>query len=58
MLAECHPNYEGACLDEDSSDYDCEGGSGDGPDYTGIVTVIGGDPYDLDRDDDGIGGDE
>ena len=29
----CDPSYEGACLDPNSSDYDCEGGSGDGPDY-------------------------
>jgi hypothetical protein len=50
---ECDPNYAGACLDPDSSDYDCEGGSGDGPDYTGIVEVVGDDPYDLDRDGDG-----
>ena len=51
---ECDPNYAGACLDPNSSDYDCEGGSGDGPDYTGIVEVVGDDPYDLDRDGDGI----
>jgi hypothetical protein len=49
----CDPNYEGACLDPNSPDYDCEGGSGDGPDYTGPVTVIGDDPFDLDRDGDG-----
>jgi hypothetical protein len=49
---DCDPNYEGACLDPSSSDYDCEGGSGDGPDYTGPVTVVGDDPYDLNRDDD------
>lgn len=49
----CHPSYEGACLDPNSYDYDCEGGMGDGPDYTGEVTVVGGDPFDLDRDGDG-----
>jgi hypothetical protein len=49
----CHPNYQGACLDPDSADYDCQGGSGDGPDYTGPVRVVGADPYDLDRDGDG-----
>lgn len=37
------------------SDYDCEGGSGDGPGYTGPVTVVGSDDYDLDRDGDGRG---
>jgi hypothetical protein len=53
--AKCDPNYEGACLDPSSSDYDCEGGSGDGPDYTGTVRVVGDDPFGLDRDRDGIG---
>jgi hypothetical protein len=49
----CHSSYEGACLDRNSYDYDCEGGSGDGPDYTGAVRVVGDDPFDLDRDGDG-----
>jgi hypothetical protein len=49
----CDPNYEGACLDPNSPDYDCEGGSGDGPDYTGPVQVVGDDPFGLDRDGDG-----
>lgn len=52
---ECDPNYEGACLDPKASDYDCEGGSGDGPDYTGEVTVVGVDEFGLDADGDGIG---
>jgi hypothetical protein len=52
--ANCDPNYEGACLDPSSSDYDCEGGSGDGPDYTGAVRSVGSDPFDLDRDGDGV----
>jgi hypothetical protein len=51
----CDPNYSGACLDPAASDYDCEGGSGDGPNYTGEVTVVGSDPYGLDSDADGIG---
>lgn len=38
-----------------ASDYDCAGGSGDGPKYTGYVTVTGSDPYDLDSDGDGAG---
>ena len=50
----CHPSYD-PCLDPSSSDYDCEGGSGDGPDYTGPVTVTGSDDYDLDSDDSGTG---
>jgi hypothetical protein len=49
----CHSSYEGACLDPNSYDYDCEGGSGDGPDYTGAVRVVGDDPFALDRDGDG-----
>ncbi|MEA2255838.1 MAG: hypothetical protein QOG35_1883 [Solirubrobacteraceae bacterium] len=51
----CDPSYTGACLDPNASDYDCEGGSGDGPEYTGTVTVVGDDHFDLDRDGDGIG---
>ncbi len=51
----CDPNYSGACLDASSPDYDCEGGSGDGPDYTGLVYVVGDDHFDLDRDGDGVG---
>lgn len=50
----CDPNYEGACLDPNASDYDCEGGSGDGPKYvSGPITVVGDDPFGLDRDGDG-----
>jgi spore coat protein U-like protein len=52
---DCDPSYEGACLNPTASDYDCEGGSGDGPEYTGTVTVVGDDHFDLDRDGDGIG---
>lgn len=48
----CNPNYSG-CLKPDASDYDCAGGSGDGPYYTGVVQVIGHDEYGLDRDKDG-----
>jgi endonuclease YncB( thermonuclease family) len=51
----CHPSYQGACLDPTASDYDCEGGEGNGPLYTGTVTVIGSDPFGLDGDGDGIG---
>jgi len=48
----CNPNYSG-CLKPYASDYDCAGGSGDGPYYTGPVQVIGYDQYGLDRDHDG-----
>lgn len=50
----CDPNYAGACLKPHVSDYDCAGGSGDGPYYTGRVEVVGNDHYDLDRDGDGV----
>lgn len=51
----CHSGYEGACLDPNASDYDCIGGSGNGPYYTGRVRVVGPDVFGLDRDHDGIG---
>jgi hypothetical protein len=54
LASECDPNYSG-CLDPYSPDYDCEGGSGDGPDYTGTVTVLGEDHYGLDANSNGIG---
>jgi hypothetical protein len=50
----CDPNYSG-CLDPNAYDYDCAGGSGDGPRYTGPVQVYGEDHFDLDRDGDGVG---
>jgi len=54
--ADCHPSYEGACLKPDASDYDCAGGSGNGPYYVdGPIRVVGYDEYDLDRDGDGFG---
>jgi hypothetical protein len=52
---DCDPSYEGACLDPNASDYDCAGGSGDGPEYTGTVSVVGDDHFDLDRDGNGVG---
>jgi PASTA domain len=52
----CHPSYEGACLDPAASDYDCAGGSGNGPKYVqGPVRVRPPDPFDLDADGDGLG---
>lgn len=47
----CTPGYT-PCL-APASDYDCAGGSGNGPAYTGYVKVTGSDPYDLDSDGDG-----
>ena len=41
----------GAC-----TDYDCAGGSGNGPEYVpGPVRVVGPDDYELDADGDGVG---
>jgi hypothetical protein len=38
-----------------ASDYDCAGGSGNGPAYaSGPIYVTGSDPYDLDSDGDGV----
>ena len=52
----CDPNYDGQYLDPTVYDYDCAGGSGDGPKYLyGIVRVVGSDHYGMDRDGDGIG---
>ena len=50
----CDPNYSG-CLNPGASDYDCLGGEGNGPQYTGYVTVKGSDIHDLDSDGDGSG---
>jgi len=49
----CHPSYT-PCVPI-TSDVDCEGGSGNGPVYTGTVRVIGPDEYGLDPDHDGVG---
>jgi hypothetical protein len=50
----CDPNYSD-CLKPNALDYDCAGGSGDGPLYTGRVDVLGVDHYGLDSDGDGVG---
>jgi hypothetical protein len=53
---DCDPSYVGVCLDPSVSDYDCAGGSGNGPEYVeGPFKVVGSDPFDLDRDGDGVG---
>jgi endonuclease YncB( thermonuclease family) len=52
----CHPSYTGACLYVGQGDYDCAGGSGNGPNYIqGPVYVVGYDEFGLDGDNDGIG---
>jgi hypothetical protein len=51
----CDPAYKGRCLKPNVSDYDCAGGSGDGPYYvSGPFKVVGRDHYRLDADKDGI----
>jgi hypothetical protein len=51
----CDKNYKGRCLRPNVSDYDCAGGSGNGPYYvSGPFRVVGYDHYGLDSDDDGI----
>jgi hypothetical protein len=49
----CTPGYS-PCLPP-PGDYDCEGGGGNGPYFTGRVEVTGPDIYRLDADDNGIG---
>jgi hypothetical protein len=51
----CHTSYKLKCLDPNASDYDCIGGSGNGPKYTGLVKVVGPDVFRLDADHDGWG---
>ncbi|HMJ37054.1 MAG TPA: excalibur calcium-binding domain-containing protein [Baekduia sp.] len=51
----CDRNYSGRCLKPNVSDYDCAGGSGNGPYYvSGPFRVVGSDHYRLDADHDGI----
>jgi hypothetical protein len=52
-ISNCTPGYS-PCLPL-MSDYDCKGGLGDGPGFTGRVEVSGEDQYGLDRDRNGIG---
>lgn len=52
----CHPSYTGDCLQVGIGDYDCAGGSGNGPNYVQYrVQVVGPDEFGLDGDGDGIG---
>lgn len=51
---ECVAGYS-RCLSPEASDYDCAGGSGDGPRYvSGPLRVTGTDVFGLDRDGDGV----
>ena len=54
----CTSGYSPCLVDHGGADYDCYGGSGNGPYYTapGVVySVTGSDPYGLDADNDGNG---
>ncbi len=52
-VSNCTPGYT-PCL-VPASDYDCAGGSGNGPAYAnGPIYVTGSDPYGLDADGDGV----
>ena len=52
----CDPAYPDACLHDGIGNYDCAGGSGNGPNYVdGPIRVLPPDPFDLDRDGDGVG---
>lgn len=52
----CDPAYPDACLRDGIGDYDCAGGSGNGPNYVdGPITVRAPDPFGLDSDGDGVG---
>jgi PASTA domain len=53
---DCHPSYPDVCLRPDASDYDCEGGPGNGPYYVaGPLRVLPPDPFGLDGNDNGWG---
>jgi hypothetical protein len=52
----CDPSYPDVCLDPTVEDYDCASGSGNGPAYVeGPIRVRPPDPFDLDREGDGVG---
>ena len=54
----CTSGYSPCLVYHGGADYDCAGGSGNGPYYTApgvLYNVTGSDPYDLDRDGDGQG---
>jgi hypothetical protein len=52
----CDPSYPDVCLDPAVEDYDCAGGTGNGPEYVeGPIRVLPPDPFDLDREGDGVG---
>ena len=56
VVSNCDPSYVGVCLKMGIGDYDCAGGSGNGPNYVaGPFRVVGPDHFGLDSDHNGIG---
>ena len=56
--SDCTPGYSPCLIYHDGADYDCYGGSGNGPYYTApgtVYTVTGSDPYGLDANHNGLG---
>jgi hypothetical protein len=54
--ANCDSAYPDTCLHDGIGDYDCAGGSGNGPNYvSGPIRVLPPDPFGLDGDGDGVG---
>jgi hypothetical protein len=54
--ANCDSAYPDVCLRDGIGDYDCAGGSGNGPNYVdGPIQVRAPDPFGLDADRDGVG---
>jgi hypothetical protein len=54
--ANCDSAYPDVCLRDGIGDYDCSGGSGNGPNYVdGPIQVRAPDPFGLDADHDGVG---
>jgi len=54
--ASCDSAYPDVCLRDGIGDYDCAGGSGNGPNYVdGPIQVRAPDPFGLDADHDGVG---
>jgi hypothetical protein len=52
----CDPSYPDVCIPIGAADYDCAGGSGNGPNYIqGPIRVLPPDPHGLDGNGDGIG---
>lgn len=53
LAGNCHPSYVGYCVTAGIGDWDCAGGSGNGPNYLPVtVQVVGYDEYGLDADND------